>query len=69
MEISGQPSSTSHHTQATSGSVIVQSNQPEEGVSLTSLSDIQQLHQQTPTASAVGISSGSISNVSSIAHR
>lgn len=57
MEISGgQPSSTSHHTQATSSSVIVQSNQPEEGVSLTSLSDIHHLHHHhhphphTPTA-------------------
>ncbi|XP_031626163.1 NGFI-A-binding protein homolog isoform X2 [Contarinia nasturtii] len=45
MEISGgPPSSTSHQTQATSSSVIVQSSQPEEGVSLTSLSDIHQLH-------------------------
>lgn len=64
MEISGgQPSSTSHHTQATSSSVIVQSNQPEEGVCLTSLSDIHQLHQQTPAATASGIGSGSISSI------
>lgn len=64
MEISGaQPSSTSHHTQATSSSVIVQSSQPEEGVSLTSLSDIHQLHQQTPTATASSIGSGSISSI------
>lgn len=73
MEISGgQPSSTSHHTQATSSSVIVQSNQPEEGVSLTSLSDIHHLHHQhhhqhhqhphTPTA-ALAVAS----TVSSIA--
>lgn len=68
MEISGgQPSSTSHHTQATSSSVIVQSSHPEEGVSLTSLSDIHQLHHhhhhQTPAATATGIGSGSISSI------
>lgn len=63
MEISGgQPSSTSHQTQATSSSVIVQSSQPEEGVSLTSLSDIHQSHhQQTPSVSGIG--SGSISSI------
>lgn len=71
MEISGgQPSSTSHQTQATSSSVIVQSSQAEEGVSLTSLSDIHQLHhhhhhhhQQTSSASVSGIGSGSISSI------
>lgn len=56
MSGSGQPSSTSHHTQATSSSVTVQSNQPEEGASLTSLSD---LHH--PSISTVG--AGSISSV------
>lgn len=76
MEISGgQPSSTSHHTQATSSSVIVQSNQPEEGVSLTSLSDIHHLHQhhqqQTPTgalaaaAAATIVSSGAATGIGS----
>lgn len=65
MELSGQPSSTSHHTSATSSSVIVQSNQPEDGVSLTSLSDIQQLqHPSLNTASAV---IGTHLNVSSFA--
>lgn len=34
------------HSQATSSSVIVQSNQSEEGIALSSLSDIQQQHQQ-----------------------
>lgn len=75
MEISGgQPSSTSHQTQATSSSVIVQSSQPEEGVSLTSLSDIHQLHhhhhqqqqqqqQGVLGVSASGLGSGSISSV------
>lgn len=74
MEISGgQPSSTSHHTQATSSSVIVQSNQPEEGVSLTSLSDIHHLHHQhqhhhhhqhphTPTATLAAASAALIAS-------
>lgn len=73
MEISGgQPSTSSHHTQATSSSVIVQSSQPEEGVSLTSLSDIHQLHhhhhhqqqqqQQAASASITGLATGSISS-------
>lgn len=45
MEISGSVPST--HSQATSSSVIVQSNQStEDSVVLSSLSDIHQLHQQ-----------------------
>lgn len=78
MEISGgQPSSTSHHTQATSSSVIVQSSQPEEGVSLARLIDIHQLHHhhhhhqqqqqpQAPAASALG--SGSITSPHTSGH-
>lgn len=56
-----QPSSTSHHTQATSSSVIVQSNQPEDVSVLTSLSDIQlrQEHSSaTISANVTSISSG-----------
>lgn len=53
MEIPGTSSTT--QSQATSSSVIVQSNHLEEGITLSSLTDIQQLHQQRhPNQSTIG---------------